>query len=366
MPLVSCTVCGVEVALADPCTVEWFTCPQCGRPNHIPRVVPQPPAIAPYQPAPPNPVYVPFPVPVPEPATRHDYDLPRRSVVEHHTHDHTPRRSAFGTAFGMSSGCLLGVISVVMGGFVLMVLSCAGCITLGVQGARNAKEPQVESAKNEPHPGKEPPSTVANRPQGKHVATTDSPLNESIEKPKETVATAPAQPTPMPAAETAIAPLPRAVSLFPSPSGWRSDWKQIGDIRIRVLGAAIRKVPLTDSRKRNSESAGEFLAIWLEIANASPTANVDYRVFQPPENEHAFLWDMEQPIKTFVSPSGTWPRWQCEYKTTIRSGESVVEVLAFETPKSTSPSVFLSLNAGRVAETGKYTFSIPATAWKRK
>lgn len=69
-----------------------------------------------------------------------DDDRPYRS-----RHDISYRRKgAFGTAFGASSGCLLGVGVVVVG---IPLLVCAGCIGLGLLAPKRPAEPTTAGTK---------------------------------------------------------------------------------------------------------------------------------------------------------------------------------------------------------------------------
>lgn len=136
MPVVTCPHCHCPVQLPDPWAAEGYTCPHCHRPAQLPRMIgaPYPPPI--YHPTAYHPVQV---VPPPPPPTE-------PTVVEHHTYDHTPRRSAFATGFGGSFGCMLGgafgVFAILLC-FVLLLVVPATCVKIK-EHERRTKERQEQ------------------------------------------------------------------------------------------------------------------------------------------------------------------------------------------------------------------------------
>lgn len=57
-----------------------------------------------------------------------------------------PQRSSFGTAFGLSTGCLLGVLTVLVG---IPLLVCGGCLLIGSKVSQNMNQAIQEKEKEE-------------------------------------------------------------------------------------------------------------------------------------------------------------------------------------------------------------------------
>ena len=106
----TCSHCRFVVVLPDDWTTPGWTCPQCRRPN----VVPSAPA----------------------------------AVLVQQTIDDRPARSAFGTAFGLTTGCAVGAAAVVVGGLLLVAALIVGAMMFSASTKVREVERRAQEARD--------------------------------------------------------------------------------------------------------------------------------------------------------------------------------------------------------------------------
>jgi hypothetical protein len=212
-------------------------------------------------------------------------------------------------------------------------------------------QPPAPSPKVTPKP-KEPPAPVV----------PDPPAPPPMPKPPE-----PAPKPPEPAPKTP-APPERAPSPFPPPAGsWVSAWEKAGDVRIRVAGVALTKVPL-EARKRKFLSPEPYFVVWVEVENTSKTDRT-YRRWQPvTTGECTLRYASGAAVGYPIYPPESGREWFTEFAQPLPAGAPpLLESLAFSRPEPSSDGpLTLTLDAARAGGTGRVAIEIPHAVWARK
>jgi hypothetical protein len=302
VPTVTCPHCLGHITLPDPPTAPSYTCPHCGGALTMARAAAPPPAVT----------------------------QPRRVLTEHR--DLTPRPGPFHAAFMTMFGAQLGRYAA--GCFIALIT--IGLIVGVVILAASSRTPRPTAPNNEPAPiaPKVPPSEAPPR------------------KPD------PAQPDPRPAPSTAdpiaLAPPPRVALPNSPPLGFTTDWQRLGSIETRVAGVRLGPVVGTGS--------ATGLTVWVETRNTGTRGRTLRRWLglEPV----AFLSAGGQPVPPVLSPAASAPGQLSGSHILSPGGAAVLDVLAFATPAATAENLTLKLSGTHVGESGTFTHTIPASAWK--
>lgn len=272
-----------------------------------------------------------------------------------------------------------GTPLLLVGFFAFVLLGCCGgLIGLFNTGFKNdpagpvaqstAKGRKDDRPSSEPAPGarsvrertaepKPPP------PVWKEEPKPPAPIWEEV--PPQSPGTEPRKAVGAPAAVD-LAPLPRPVAPNRPPAGFVSAWDRLGEVRTRVIGAAIaRPVLITDSGEE-FRSPDPALLIWVETVSLSGRHVALRRWISPLNNPAALVDTAEAKIKPAKLPTGAWLGGQLKGEHSLRpGGPGVVDVLAFEAPPG-ARDLWLTLAAAHVGEGGSFLHKIPSGVWAQK
>jgi hypothetical protein len=179
----------------------------------------------------------------------------------------------------------------------------------------------------------------------------------------------PKEPDPQPAPVTpTLTPKARPPHPFPPPKEveWVSPWEKTGDVRVRVCGAGVTKVPL-ERRKTPILSPEPYFVVWVEIENASTTAR-RYNRWQPvTTGECTLRYASGAALPYAILPPDTGREWFSEFSQPIPpGGPPLLESLVFSRPdRNAEGAMTLTLDATRVGATGRFTLAIPHNVWAR-
>lgn len=166
---------------------------------------------------------------------------------------------------------------------------------------------------------------------------------------------------PQPASDT-IAPPPRQLDARVPPSGFTSQWVQLGAIRTRVTGVRIER-PLLVENGHEFRSPTRCIVVWVETAGVGGTREVR-RWLSPGLSFAALQSDPAQRLPPTKFGPGIRPAGQLEggHKV-VPGGPPVVDVLVFEGPRVPVDALFLTLEDEHVGEVGTMRHVIPSSAW---
>jgi hypothetical protein len=152
-----------------------------------------------------------------------------------------------------------------------------------------------------------------------------------------------------------------------------NEWVQVGDLRVRLTKAAVKKVPLISSfggSDRKYESKDPELMVWVEIENLSKTKKVLYSRWGASGFDRRSQVEDEHGNKYSLSPydgslSGR-VEGGLEYSTKdIRPGDPVLtDIVCVERPIDAATEVRLTLNGLPSSEKETFRFKIRAADWK--
>jgi hypothetical protein len=138
---------------------------------------------------------------------------------------------------------------------------------------------------------------------------------------------------------------------------------QQGDLRIRVKKVAIQKIPLVNLG-RDSESADDLLAVYLQVTNTSPTKKVNYQTWRGKqisfERDSASMTDnFDNTLKRINFGFGTEVEGAIKISESIYPGKEIDDILVFEAPIDATQYLRLELPAQNFGGTGNIRLQIP-------
>jgi hypothetical protein len=148
------------------------------------------------------------------------------------------------------------------------------------------------------------------------------------------------------------------------PGKWVSGWERDGDVRVRVLSVAVRKIATVDQKGKTGET-NPVLAVWVEVENVGQKPR-ELRWWQSPFEEHATAkTNLDRPLgRGRVGQGNRVPELGEPRRPLPPGGPPAAALLLFETPTDDVLFLTLTLDAARVGEKYHYTFKIPAAAWR--
>ncbi len=161
-------------------------------------------------------------------------------------------------------------------------------------------------------------------------------------------------------------PEPTRPAVMPPAGAWASDWKSVGDVRVRVAGVAFVKATLVDKLGDREPSPKRQFVAWIEVQNLSKENRV-YRRWQPTSDGECTAYESQSVgLDGPKWPNGLKLDYVSEFEQTMTpGGNSVIELIAFDEPVSDAKVITLKLSAARVGEKGFYTFPIPVSEWRK-
>lgn len=147
------------------------------------------------------------------------------------------------------------------------------------------------------------------------------------------------------------------------PPGRAGDWKQVGQVKVRVASVAYAPPPLVDRNGDAQAGAAKAALVWVEVRNESPQPRT-YRRYQ--QGSICNLLDrarVSHPAPVF--PAGQQLDDATPLSQVIPAGGSVVHLVVFQRAAAPAEELTLVLDAARVGEAGEFSLRIPAAAWSR-
>ncbi|MDW8244713.1 MAG: hypothetical protein RMJ88_16010 [Thermogemmata sp.] len=137
---------------------------------------------------------------------------------------------------------------------------------------------------------------------------------------------------------------------------------QHGDIRVKILAAAVRQVPLNDF----SVSRDNLLMITLQLTNVNPKRIVTYRswggwgrILHPNSERAGLKDDIGNSYALIKFNLGAYPLGAVNEKSeSIYSDKPISDILVFERPVAAAKYLDLNLPAKNFGETGEIRFRI--------
>lgn len=343
-----------------------ITCPQCQAPYQVPdnasgkktscakcglkfRIEPTQPVVQTPEPppepqsfrvedapeTPPIPLNDPAYLPVPNRARRtrleafEDLDNEPHKVKVEKTVDSTYQmKGAFRTAFGLSSGCLLGALAVMVG---LPLLACGGFLLVGAVGKVQEAAERAKDINN-----------------AKAIAAASTDEGESATAPK-------AAPRATASGET----VPRR---FIAPD----ELCEIDGATVHVFGAEVSKIRIRNNDGSSDEVGDDCLQIDIRISVKNPAKKYAYSSWRRSgyrESKARLIDTLGNVYKsrytTIDDIAGS-----TNYKT-MYDGDSVRDVLVFDKPVPAADTLMLDLDGSNIDVTDKFRFLIKKSLWAK-
>lgn len=172
-----------------------------------------------------------------------------------------------------------------------------------------------------------------------------------------------------PAPDTPDDPGPKVETKAAGPN----EWSQVGDVRVRVTKAAVKKVPLTVTTglsDRKEETKEPELMLWLEIENTSKVKKFDYKRWgNSLSSPRASATDEHgNKYRPKIHDGGYGKYVEGTFKfgsANLRPGEKpIADILCFDRPVDAATELVIVLKPLVEEEKGEFRFKIPASAWK--
>ena len=147
---------------------------------------------------------------------------------------------------------------------------------------------------------------------------------------------------------------------------WSSPDKtvQLGDVRVRILGAAVGKISLVDVGRDRSTSKDDLLMITVELSNRSATKKLEYDSWSGADvafrRDYATIRDnFDNNYKRITFGLFSHPVGAAGRHESLFPGKSVSDVLVFEPPIDRAAYLNLEMPAKNFGEEGMIRFRLP-------
>ena len=170
---------------------------------------------------------------------------------------------------------------------------------------------------------------------------------------------------------SSVPPAPAVTPAAPPPtrstasSGWKSDWSQVGDVRVRLERVSVERPTMLSFTDKEYLGDNEELVVRVAVENLSKTEPLEYRRWEfgrlsPKLSDNLGKTYMTRTFSTTKVKDGV----KGGMATIQPGGPALTDVLLFERPSDEATQLRLSLPPQKAVGDDAHEFVIPASAWK--